>query len=161
MLHDLAFEKGMACVQSCDLVFSMMLHAAVATFYCLDTMSGQSEFWPDKCGKWPEIGQWPAAISSSVVHFLPLRKGQPPRDKGSVQDQHVPCGDQTPTCTLWRGAGMCTLYRHCSILYKTKLPFVVVMNKTDIVDHTFAVEWMSDFEIFQEALEQVGVAEIM
>ena len=35
------------------------------------------------------------------------------------------------------------------------------MNKTDIVDHTFAVEWMSDFEIFQEALEQVRVVEIM
>lgn len=43
-----------------------------------------------------------------------------------------------------------------SILYKTKLPFIVVLNKTDIVDHTFALEWMSDFEIFQEALEQVG-----
>uniref|UniRef100_A0A8C5WLR3 GPN-loop GTPase n=1 Tax=Leptobrachium leishanense TaxID=445787 RepID=A0A8C5WLR3_9ANUR len=26
----------------------------------------------------------------------------------------------------------------CSIMYKTKLPFIVVMNKTDIVDHRFA-----------------------
>ena len=43
-----------------------------------------------------------------------------------------------------------------SILYKTKLPFIVVLNKTDVVDHTFATEWMSDFEIFHEALEQVG-----
>lgn len=42
----------------------------------------------------------------------------------------------------------------CSILYKMKLPFVVVMNKTDIVDHSFAVEWMKDFEAFEEALEQ-------
>ena len=42
-----------------------------------------------------------------------------------------------------------------SILYKTKLPFIVVMNKTDVVDHSFAVEWMNDFEVFQEALEQV------
>ena len=42
----------------------------------------------------------------------------------------------------------------CSILYKTKLPFIVVLNKTDIVDHSFAVEWMGDFEIFQEALAQ-------
>lgn len=42
-----------------------------------------------------------------------------------------------------------------SILYKMKLPFVVVMNKTDIVDHSFAVEWMKDFEAFEEALEQV------
>nr|XP_020458262.1 GPN-loop GTPase 1 [Monopterus albus] len=42
----------------------------------------------------------------------------------------------------------------CSILYKTKLPFIVVMNKTDIIDHSFAVEWMQDFEVFQDALNQ-------
>ena len=42
-----------------------------------------------------------------------------------------------------------------SILYKMKLPFIVVLNKTDTVDHSFAVDWMNDFEIFQEALEQV------
>ncbi|XP_062863568.1 GPN-loop GTPase 1 [Trichomycterus rosablanca] len=42
----------------------------------------------------------------------------------------------------------------CSILYKTKLPFIVVMNKTDIIDHRFAVEWMQDFEVFQDALNQ-------
>uniref|UniRef100_A0A8C5KZS4 GPN-loop GTPase n=1 Tax=Jaculus jaculus TaxID=51337 RepID=A0A8C5KZS4_JACJA len=42
----------------------------------------------------------------------------------------------------------------CSILYKTKLPFILVMNKTDIIDHSFAVEWMQDFEAFQDALNQ-------
>ncbi|KAL8184161.1 UNVERIFIED_CONTAM: GPN-loop GTPase 1 [Gekko kuhli] len=42
----------------------------------------------------------------------------------------------------------------CSILYKTKLPFIVAMNKTDIIDHSFAVEWMHDFEVFQDALNQ-------
>jgi len=41
----------------------------------------------------------------------------------------------------------------CSILYKMKLPFIVVMNKVDVVDHTFAIEWMTDFEAFHEALE--------
>lgn len=41
----------------------------------------------------------------------------------------------------------------CSILYKTKLPFIVAMNKIDIVDNRFAVEWMTDFEVFQDALE--------
>ncbi|KAL8593557.1 GPN-loop GTPase 1 [Nucella lapillus] len=41
----------------------------------------------------------------------------------------------------------------CSILYKTKLPFLIAMNKIDIVSHSFAVEWMRDFESFQEALE--------
>ncbi|KAI0260596.1 XPA-binding protein 1 [Gloeopeniophorella convolvens] len=40
----------------------------------------------------------------------------------------------------------------CSILYKTKLPFIVVFNKTDVQPHNFALEWMQDFEAFQEAL---------
>ncbi|KAI0701797.1 XPA-binding protein 1 [Cytidiella melzeri] len=40
----------------------------------------------------------------------------------------------------------------CSILYKTKLPFILVFNKTDVTPHDFAVEWMTDFEAFQAAL---------
>ncbi|KAL1454045.1 hypothetical protein WDU94_010338 [Cyamophila willieti] len=41
----------------------------------------------------------------------------------------------------------------CSIMYKYKLPVIVVLNKIDIVNHKYAVEWMQDFELFQEALE--------
>ncbi|GMT00305.1 hypothetical protein PENTCL1PPCAC_22479 [Pristionchus entomophagus] len=41
----------------------------------------------------------------------------------------------------------------CSILYRTKLPFFVVFNKADIVRPTFAQRWMTDFERFDEALE--------
>ena len=37
----------------------------------------------------------------------------------------------------------------CSILYKTKLPFIVALNKIDVIDHKYAVEWMEDFEVFQ------------
>uniref|UniRef100_A0A182W7X2 GPN-loop GTPase n=1 Tax=Anopheles minimus TaxID=112268 RepID=A0A182W7X2_9DIPT len=40
----------------------------------------------------------------------------------------------------------------CSILYKARLPFVIAMNKIDIQEHNFAVQWMQDFETFQEAL---------
>ncbi|BGP12955.1 hypothetical protein JCM10213_006594 [Rhodosporidiobolus nylandii] len=40
----------------------------------------------------------------------------------------------------------------CSILYKTRLPFLLVFNKTDVQDHQFALDWMRDFEAFQEAL---------
>ncbi|XP_050342662.1 GPN-loop GTPase 1 [Nymphalis io] len=47
----------------------------------------------------------------------------------------------------------------CSILYKTRLPFIVVMNKTDVVDNNYAVEWMRDFEAFQEALDADGDGE--
>jgi hypothetical protein len=39
-----------------------------------------------------------------------------------------------------------------SILYKTKLPFILVFNKTDVQSHQFALEWMQDFEEFQTAL---------
>ncbi|XP_060877020.1 GPN-loop GTPase 1 [Metopolophium dirhodum] len=41
----------------------------------------------------------------------------------------------------------------CSVLYKTKLPFIVVLNKSDIVDPTYAIEWMHDFEAFCDAVE--------
>jgi len=37
----------------------------------------------------------------------------------------------------------------CSIMYKFKLPFIVVFNKTDITDADFALEWMTDYEKFQ------------
>jgi GTPase SAR1 family protein len=42
----------------------------------------------------------------------------------------------------------------CSILYKTKLPMIVVFNKTDVQDAEFAKEWMSDFEVFQHVLRE-------
>ncbi|XP_063699511.1 GPN-loop GTPase 1 [Culicoides brevitarsis] len=42
----------------------------------------------------------------------------------------------------------------CSILYKTRLPFIVVLNKIDVQNHDFAVEWIKDFEAFHEAIEQ-------
>ena len=41
----------------------------------------------------------------------------------------------------------------CSILYKTKLPMILVFNKTDVQDAGFAKEWMTDFEAFQAALK--------
>ncbi|GAA47713.1 xpa-binding protein 1 [Clonorchis sinensis] len=40
----------------------------------------------------------------------------------------------------------------CSVLYRMQLPFLVVLNKTDIIDCGFAIEWMRDFEAFQDAL---------
>ncbi|KAJ5972157.1 uncharacterized protein N7479_002075 [Penicillium vulpinum] len=42
----------------------------------------------------------------------------------------------------------------CSILYKTKLPMILVFNKTDVKDAEFAKEWMTDFDAFQQALRQ-------
>ena len=37
----------------------------------------------------------------------------------------------------------------CSILYKTRLPFVLCFNKSDVTPHDFAIEWMSDYDAFQ------------
>ena len=42
----------------------------------------------------------------------------------------------------------------CSILYKTKLPLLLAFNKVDVVRHEFAVEWMKDYEAFNEALQR-------
>ena len=42
----------------------------------------------------------------------------------------------------------------CSILYKTKLPLLLAFNKIDVVRHEFAVEWMKDYETFNEALQR-------
>lgn len=42
----------------------------------------------------------------------------------------------------------------CSILYKTKLPMILVFNKTDVQSADFAKEWMTDFEAFQAALQK-------
>ncbi|KAJ7550256.1 hypothetical protein O6H91_07G092800 [Diphasiastrum complanatum] len=41
----------------------------------------------------------------------------------------------------------------CGILYKTRLPFLLAFNKTDVAKHQFAVEWMQDFEAFQAAVD--------
>ena len=42
------------------------------------------------------------------------------------------------------------------ILYKTRLPFILVFNKIDVEPHEFALEWMQDFEAYQAALDERG-----
>lgn len=41
----------------------------------------------------------------------------------------------------------------CSIMYRTRLPLVIALNKCDVQSGEFAVEWMKDFEAFQQAME--------
>ncbi|KAJ1635633.1 GPN-loop GTPase [Pavlovales sp. CCMP2436] len=68
-----------------------------------------------------------------------------------------------PTCILYvvdtpRSARPVTFMSNmlyaCSILYKFRLPLVLVFNKTDVLSADFASEWMADSEAFQQALEQ-------
>ncbi|OXB71641.1 UNVERIFIED_CONTAM: hypothetical protein H355_001087 [Colinus virginianus] len=37
----------------------------------------------------------------------------------------------------------------CSVLYKARLPFVGVFNKTDVTSHALCQKWMTDYEAFQ------------
>lgn len=48
---------------------------------------------------------------------------------------------------------MANMLYACSILYKTKLPLIVVLNKIDLQNEDFIVEWMTDFDKFLEAVE--------
>ena len=41
-----------------------------------------------------------------------------------------------------------------SILYKSKTPLLVLFNKTDVLDCSFAAEWMTDFQAFDDALSK-------
>ena len=34
----------------------------------------------------------------------------------------------------------------CSIMYKSRLPFVLAFNKIDVISHQFAIDWMSDYD---------------
>jgi len=36
-----------------------------------------------------------------------------------------------------------------SIMYKTKLPLLIAFNKIDFTPHSFAIEWIKDFEAFE------------
>lgn len=49
---------------------------------------------------------------------------------------------------------MANMLYACSILYKYKLPFMIVFNKVDITDCKFAFDWMQDFETFQDVLAE-------
>ena len=41
-----------------------------------------------------------------------------------------------------------------SIMYKSRLPMVVVFNKIDLCDYSILVSWMKDYKCFQKALEK-------
>ena len=49
----------------------------------------------------------------------------------------------------------------CSVLYKSQLPLICAFNKIDVVGCEFALEWMTDFESFQEAVDADDSEEYM
>ncbi|KXL43899.1 hypothetical protein M433DRAFT_58606 [Acidomyces richmondensis BFW] len=60
----------------------------------------------------------------------------------------------TPRTTQNTATFMSNMLYAISILYKTRLPMVLVFNKTDVKDESQAVEWMRDFEAFQAAVRE-------
>jgi GTPase SAR1 family protein len=49
----------------------------------------------------------------------------------------------------------------CSVLFKSRLPMVCAFNKVDVVPCEFAMEWMTDFESFQNSLDSERNEEYM
>jgi len=41
----------------------------------------------------------------------------------------------------------------CSIMFKTKLPLVLALNKSDVVFPSFAIKWMTDFQSLSDEIE--------
>lgn len=62
----------------------------------------------------------------------------------------------TARCASSPNTFMSNMLYACSMLYRTKLPLVVVFNKIDVVPHEFCLEWMNDHDAFQEALDAVA-----
>jgi len=61
----------------------------------------------------------------------------------------------TPRCSSPQSF-MTNMLQACSILYKTRLPLLLVFNKVDVTRHEFALEWMTNFEALSAALEAEG-----
>ncbi|PJF18826.1 Gpn-loop gtpase [Paramicrosporidium saccamoebae] len=59
----------------------------------------------------------------------------------------------TPRCVR-PATFMSNMLYACSIMYKTRLPMVLVFNKTDMEPADTMIEWMQDVLTFQEALQE-------
>lgn len=62
----------------------------------------------------------------------------------------------TPRCAASVHTFMSNMLYACSMLYRAKLPMVIVLNKIDVVGCEFVKEWMEDYESFQEALDDAS-----
>jgi GTPase SAR1 family protein len=62
----------------------------------------------------------------------------------------------TVRCASSPNTFMSNMLYACSMLYRTRLPLVICFNKTDVVSHEFCLEWMRDYEAFQQALDDVS-----
>lgn len=63
----------------------------------------------------------------------------------------------TPRCSSAMTFVSNMLYA-CSIMYKTRLPMIIVFNKSDVCSSAFAEAWMRDFDAFDAALNEANFA---
>ena len=112
-----------------DQVLSLVEKRAATTQYCLVDTPGQIEVFT-----WSASG---AIITDMLASTMP-----------TVLVYVVDAPRSTSPVTF-----MSNMLYACSIMYKTQLPFVVALNKSDVANPDFAVEWMQDFEAFQAALD--------
>lgn len=49
---------------------------------------------------------------------------------------------------------MSNMLYSCSVVYKYKLPIIIALNKCDVIDCKFAIDWMKDWQTFQEAIDK-------
>lgn len=62
--------------------------------------------------------------------------------------------DITHRCSVWDTLRTMSAYWHCKELHQSTVSHWPLHNlQVDVVEHSYAVEWMHDFEAFQEALE--------
>ena len=59
----------------------------------------------------------------------------------------------TPRCAASVHTFMSNMLYACSMLYRAKLPMIIVLNKVDVVGCEFVKEWMEEYDSFQEALD--------
>lgn len=62
----------------------------------------------------------------------------------------------TPRCAASPHTFMSNMLYACSMLYRTKLPLIIIFNKIDVVPCSFAIDWMTNFDSFQEALDDLS-----
>jgi len=60
----------------------------------------------------------------------------------------------TPRCATSTNTFMSNMLYACSMMYRTRLPVMVVFNKIDVVPADFAMGWMDDFDSFQAAMDE-------
>lgn len=102
--------------------------------------------------------------SQEVSHILVDTPGQIEAFTWSASGQIITeaLASEFPTCVLFvvdiprsnaPRTFMSNMLYACSILYKTRLPIVVALNKSDVESGEAQLSWMEDFEQFQEALD--------